>query len=276
MAKTFIREKKIECAGHYREIDLFAATERTAPRTRQKRQEISRPAQRNLNDKNAKRYFVQLAEANFGEDDMAIDLTYFDDFLPGSVEEAMGELHKFLRRLDYRRKKKQLPPLKWLAVTSDISSKNGQPARLHHHLFINGGLDWREVMDCWRRRRKKGEKQGPRIGRINIDALQPDRDFNISGKAYYFGKQGAGKKRWTGSLNLAKPIRLPNNDHRYSKRRIDKLAVAAPEASYGKDIAALPHLDFWRKQYPGWRLVSYEPEWNDFTGWSIYLKMRRE
>ena len=272
--KPFIREKKIQAGANYREADLIMATDRRANGRRQKKQNISRPAQRNLNDENSKRYFVQLAEANFGAEDWAVELSYFAE--PDDLDAADRDLHHFIARLRYLCRKRGLPPLKWLAVTSDISPATGRPARVHHHLFVSGVLSFDDIRNAWRQPRRKGEKQGRFIGRVNLDRLIPDQDFNISGKAHYFGRQtGSRRKRWRGALHLTKPVRLPDNDHRYSRRQIERLALAAPYPAWGKDVEALPHADFWRKQYPGWRVVSYQPRYNDFSGWAIYLKMRR-
>ncbi len=274
--KPFIREKKIESNKTYREVDIFSTTDIQPKISNRTKKEISRPAQRNLNDKNSKRYFVQLAEANFTEGDWAIELTYFDAFYPETVEDADREMKNCLRRIQSLLKKKHLPPLKYLAVTSDVSGETGKPVRIHHHLFIKADLSFDEIREIWRRPKKKGEKEGARIGRINIDRLIPDEHFDISGKAYYFGKQRRGRKRWFGSLNLKKPVRLPNADHKFTHRQIDRLAAAVPFPLWGKDINSHPNIDFWKKQYPGWRIVSYIPEWNNFRGWAIYLKLRRQ
>lgn len=267
MTKSFIREKKIQCGDDYREVDIFPATDRAADSCRGKRQKISRPAQRNLNDRNSRRYFVQLAEANFADGDWSVELTYFDQ--PETLEAAKRQLRRFLARLKYACDR-QGAELRWLAVTSDIDGESGETVRVHHHLFLSGGLSFEQISACWR------ERGGRRIGRINIDRLQADRDFNISGKAYYFGRQGRGQKRWSGSRNLVKPVRLPDNDHRWSRRRLKQLCEAAPDKVWGKDIRTMLTGSIWAAAYPGWRIVSYEPIYNDDTGWSVYLKLRRE
>ncbi len=62
MGKVFMREKKVDCGG-YREVDVIPRTEkgdRTAKGKRGKRKKVTEPKQKDLNEKNAKRYLVQI------------------------------------------------------------------------------------------------------------------------------------------------------------------------------------------------------------------------
>lgn len=64
---VFIREKKIDCAK-YREVDIIPRTEaaeRASRGKRGKKRKVNAPKQKDLNDKNAKRYLVQLGNGNF-------------------------------------------------------------------------------------------------------------------------------------------------------------------------------------------------------------------
>ena len=86
----FIREKKTDCAD-YREVDIIPRTEEADMASRGKRgkkRKAQRPKQNALNDKNAKRYLVQLANGNFHAGDLHTTLTYSAENLPGTVEEA--------------------------------------------------------------------------------------------------------------------------------------------------------------------------------------------
>ena len=63
---VFIREKKIDCA-EYREVDIIPRTEAAEQASRGKRgkkRKVNAPKQKDLNDKNAKRYLVQLGNGN--------------------------------------------------------------------------------------------------------------------------------------------------------------------------------------------------------------------
>ena len=147
MVRTFIREKKIFCGDHYREVDIFGYTtaqkNAAARGKRSKKVQESEPKQKNLNDKNARRYFVQLGNLNFGDDPEALHVTatYSAKHLPRTVEAAEKEVSNYLRRVAYARKKEGLPPLKYILVTAYTTARNsGKPTRIHHHIVMNGGL----------------------------------------------------------------------------------------------------------------------------------------
>ena len=79
IVRSFMREKKIYCGSNYREVDIFSYTngQKTAAGRgkRSKKVKESEPKQRNLNDKNARRYFIQLGNLNFGDDPDALHVT---------------------------------------------------------------------------------------------------------------------------------------------------------------------------------------------------------
>ena len=86
----FIREKKTDCAD-YREVDIIPRTEeaeKAARGKRGKRRRTKKPKQNALNDKNAKRYLVQLGNGNFHAGDLHTTLTYSADTLPGTVRRS--------------------------------------------------------------------------------------------------------------------------------------------------------------------------------------------
>lgn len=74
----FIREKKTDCAN-YREVDIIPRTEaaeQAARGKRGKKRKVNAPKQKDLNDKNAKRYLVQLGNGNFHIGDLHTSCTY--------------------------------------------------------------------------------------------------------------------------------------------------------------------------------------------------------
>ena len=153
--RNFQREKKIYCGSgntpDYMEVDIYQYTcnqKNAVKGKRAKKEKVSAPKQKNLNDKNAKRYFVQLAEANFGCDDLAVHLSYADEHLPSTPEEAHAIAVTYLRRVAYRRAKEGLPPLKYLLVTQ-IGRKKQGTHRIHHHILMNGGLARDAEEDRW-------------------------------------------------------------------------------------------------------------------------------
>lgn len=269
--KGYDREKKIYCGTEYLEVDIYNIGEGQLLNSRRgkrsKKKTVSAPKQKDLNDKNSRRYFVQLSNANFGKYDYHVSLTYKDEYLPQTLEEAEKEVGNYLRRISYRRGKEGLSPLKYILVTS-YSTKKGEdkPIRIHHHILINGGLSREEVEDLWCKRKKKGQEKGERIGYVNADRLQPD-DNGIEALCNYLIKHPRNKKRWSSSQNLTKPYSR-TNDRKYRAKKIETLAKS------------LPGVEYWEKQYPGYTLIRSDyaerAEYNEYTGWSIYLKLRKK
>lgn len=132
MVRSFMREKKIYCGDHYREVDIYSYTDAQKKASgrgkRSKKVKESEPKQKNLNDKNARRYFTQTANLNFGSDPDALHVsaTYSARYLPATIEEAEKEATNYLRRVQYRREKEGLPPLKYMLVTAYSTGKDGK------------------------------------------------------------------------------------------------------------------------------------------------------
>ncbi len=271
---TFIREKRIDCGKQYQEVDIFPMTEsaeshRRRKGKRNKKQKESEPKQKNLNDKNSKRYFIQLANLNFASDPkgLHVTVTYSDEFLPQTLKEAEKEVTNYLRRIKSARKKAGLPLLKYILVTEHSGADDDHPVRVHHHIIMNGGLERDDVENLWRKPRKKGEKQGQKIGYANADRLQANEE-GIAALCVYLSKHPNRKKRWTSSHNLERPV-SSRNDTKYTKKQVEKWAKEPPTK------------EFWEKKYKGWTPTSEEYgvtfEFNDVTAeWSIYLKLRKK
>ena len=67
------------------------------PVTKKKRE--TRPSQKNLNDKNARRYLIRLANINFGKGDIWATFGWNDDCLPDSEERARKDIQNFIKRI---------------------------------------------------------------------------------------------------------------------------------------------------------------------------------
>ena len=269
MSRSFIREKKIYCSDTYMEVDIYPYyTDIEKKGRRSKKKKESEPKQKNLNDKNAKRFLIQKIHTNFKENDLYITLTYTNISLPKTIQEAEKNISNYIRRLKRARKKQNLEELKYIAVTEHNEDKNsGKLKRIHHHLIINGGLSRDEVEELWRQKKKKGEKQGKKIGYVNANRIQEDENTGLTALAKYLIKDPKGKKRWTCSKNLINPTSR-TNDYKYTRKKIISLATNHFDITY------------WEKKYQGWtikdKIGGYEAIYNDFTGWSIYLKLRKK
>ena len=255
---AFVREKKTFCGIEHLEVDIYQITDNhLRKKKRRKREKVSAPAQKNLNDKNARKYLRQLAKANFGENDLHVSCTYKQEYLPETIEEAEKEVGKFIRRIQYYRKKKGMDTMKYIIVT-----EGGNGKRFHHHIIMSG-MDRDELENLWRKQRKKGQKVGDKIGWCNADRLQIDEDEGLNPLMAYVSKDPKGKKRWRSSQNLIKP-EFTVADRKWSKRKLHETAGVHDDDRR-----------FWEEKFPGWRMVSCVSEWNEIMGWSIYLELRR-
>lgn len=261
----FYREKKIE-VGNYLEVDIIPRTKEAEeackklrePKIRKKRK-ISKPSQQNLNHKNSKRYMVQLLNGNFSKQDYHITATYDDDHLPETVEAAEREAVNYLRRIDYKRKKENLEALKYVLITEYSLSSDESITRVHHHIIVNGGLTRDTVEDLWCKGRGKKRKK---IGFVNADRLQPDKNMGLEALGKYVMKNMPGKKRWSSSRNLKRPYRLRDADHKYRPKQIEKL-VRSNDLGYEE----------FAKKYPKHHIVEIRTTYFDRTGWHVYLKL---
>lgn len=272
LGKVFMREKKVDC-GKYREADIIPRTEeadKAAKEKRRKRKKVTEPKQKDLNEKNAKRYLVQVGNGNFGAGDLHISCTYDKGHLPSSIEEAEKTVNNYLRRIAYRRGKLGMEPLKYILVTEYKFDKSGQMIkRVHHHIIMNGGLSRDDVELMWTAKRINWNKaQDPKyreeikqMGWVNADRIQTNEN-GIEALCKYIVKDPQGKKRWSSSRNLVRPVELPNADYKYTKKQIEKLAKSD---DCGKE--------FFTKQFPGYEIREITPVYYEETGWHIYLKM---
>ncbi|MFR6151080.1 MAG: hypothetical protein ACLUJ0_16215 [Ruthenibacterium lactatiformans] len=257
------------CAGtaarvgdNYMEIDLYPISEREKGASLSaKRRQASSRIQQNLNARNARRYFIQLLNANFTESDIHWTGTYDDAHLPDSIEQADHDLELFLRRVRSQSRKRGLPAPRFIAVTEWREEGDGLPAvRVHHHVVLSCGLSRDELERLWYRGKDK-----ERLGITNADRLQFDRE-SLERLANYLTKYTNRKRRWRQSRGLEKPQRPRPNDGKYTRRQLERLVTSG----------AVFDSEFWRRKYQGWEINDITPIQNDVTKeWSIYLKLRR-
>ena len=258
----FVREQRHVCGDNYMEIDLYPISEREKGASLSaKRRQASSRIQQNLNARNARRYFIQLLNANFTESDIHWTGTYDDAHLPDSIEQADHDLELFLRRVRSQSRKRGLPAPRFIAVTEWREEGDGLPAvRVHHHVVLSCGLSRDELERLWYRGKDK-----ERLGITNADRLQFDRE-SLERLADYLTKYTNRKRRWRQSRGLEKPQRPRPNDGKYTRRQLERLVTSG----------AVFDSEFWRRKYQGWEINDITPIQNDVTKeWSIYLKLRR-
>ena len=71
------------------------------PKTEKKRE--TSPSQSNLNDKNARRYLIRLANINFGKGDIWATFGWNNGLLPETYEDAKKDVVNFIRRINRKR-----------------------------------------------------------------------------------------------------------------------------------------------------------------------------
>lgn len=258
----FVREKKIYCGPSYVEVDIIPRTweaDMVAKRgTRSKKKRESAPKQRNLNEKNAKRYLRQLGNGNFSEGDWFISLSYQDKFQPETMEQAEKEVGNYIRRLKARYKKLG-QELKYILVNEGGAKK----VRFNHHLVINSldeGLTRDDVEALWAKKSKGQKKE--RIGTVNSKYIQTNEN-GLERIMAYMSKDPKGRKRWSSSRNLKRPDSRPN-DHKYGPRTLEKVAQTPDQG-----------MAYFTKKYPEYDISEVEAKYYEETGWHIYLKMWR-
>lgn len=249
---NFVREKKYVC-GKYVEIDIIHySTQQEKRLPRCKRQNMTKPSQKNLNDKNSRRYFGMILNANFGSGDYHISATYDEEHQPKDDEAAIKELRNYIRRLKTIYRKAGVE-MKEVHVT-EAGHKNG---RVHHHIVISGGVSRELIEKAWGR------------GYCNVDRLQPDKQDGLIALAKYLTKdpQG-GRHRWGGSRNLAKPVVIIN-DNKYSMRAACRIARELQDSRSG----CLMRLN---RIYKAYDVTNARGVYNQVTGVTeIYLMARR-
>ena len=251
-------QTKTTKAGDHLEVDIYPAFGSRSEMPRIKKQG-SRKAQKNLNERKARRYLNNLADANFGKGDYWCTFTYDNDHLPNDIEEAQRYFANYIRRINRRRKRLGKDNVKYICVTEYVNEQ-GEDIRCHHHVIMSGDDDRDTLEDLW--------KGG---GRNQVRRIIPDPDTNIAGITTYISKTAKdpkrrkGKKRWTSSRNLTKP------------------EVTKSYSKFGKRTAARMALDRIylerrvKKEYQGYRFIVAEVRINEINGgFYIYVRMVRD
>lgn len=167
----------------------------------------------NLNEKNSKRKFVQIANTNFGTDDLHISATYNEEHLPMTLKEAEKNIHNYLDRVKRRMKSVTGKALKYMLVTEytpeeeetgqleleGLEDKRVKAVRIHHHILINGGLDRNDLELMWSTTRINWKKAADSeyrknidyMGFVNCDRIQPNEN-GIEGLVNYINKRKKG------------------------------------------------------------------------------------
>ena len=232
-------------SGKAFEVEIYPEfTRAEAEKAKVKKKENQ--AQKNLNDRNARKRLERLINNNFGNEDFWITLTYDNGNLPADMDQAQNDMKNYIRRVNYRRKKKGLKPAKYIYIT-ERGEKNG---RFHHHLIMEKGLPADTLESLW----KKGRRN-------NVRRIYEDEN-GITGLSKYLTKDPQGRKRWKSSNNLKKP----KESKSYSVFKFRRIRKMIENQNIIKDEL--------EKTYKGRRFINAEVRYNKYNGrFYIYARM---
>lgn len=216
------------------------------PKTAKKRE--TGQAQKNLNDKNARRYLIRLANINFSKGDIWATFGWDDDNMPEDEERAEKDIKNFIARINYRRRKAGLENAKYIY----IPAIDGY-TRPHFHILISGdGMDRDELEDLWTKCERK-----------NTRRVKPDDDFLITGIATYITQNPHRTKRWRSSKNLKKPDEPTRSYRKFSRKKVNGMVRDFEELKAQME-----------KAYPGFKFLDAEVKHNDkVAAFYIYARM---
>lgn len=248
---------EVEIYPQFRNLDEVPEEGRRTKRDNSK-------AQRNLNDKNARKYVERLINHNFGDGDLWVTLTYDDAHLPpdGDIDAAIRNMQNFIRRVNYQRKKRGLQKCRYVYVTE--YNENAK-IRWHHHIVMDGALDMDTVEKCW------GQSS-----RNEVRRLQKDED-GLSGMANYIVKEKKrirSEKRWNSSQGLIDPdIRVVHSKQpEKGKGSYKKIGRYVDDMVKNQDVIE-GQMEKW---YPEFDFRDAEVYYNDFNGmFYIHARMRK-
>lgn len=248
-------------AGEQLEVEIypeFTKKERMQIPTEEQRKK-QRQAQHNLNKKNSRKQCERVINENFTDRDIWATFTCDEDNVPKSMKEAKAIIQRYIKRLNYYRKKAGLPNARYVYVTE--CSKAG---RWHYHIVMDGDMSMDDVEKLW----KAGKRN-------QVRRLQKDEN-GLCGMAKYItkspeekGRKGdtrKGMKSWTPSKNL-RPPKENVTHYKFKPKDVEKVV---------KDADALPELLAKWYAMEGYIYTSGEIRYNDFNGrFYIYARMRK-
>lgn len=222
----------------------------------------NRKAQKNLNDKNARKYVERLINENFNNNDIWCTFTYDDEHLPpdGDMDRALKNMQNWIKKLNKHRKKKGLKNARYIYIT-EYSPED--EIRWHHHIILDGDLPMDEIESLW--------TYG---GRNQIRKLRKDED-GLSGMANYIVKEKDRKKnekRWNSSRGLRKPKEKVVHSKKNKHGRYKKIETYATEMIRDREKVK-EYLEIW---YPAYQYTRCEVKYNEFNcQFYIAARMRK-
>ena len=247
--------RSVVLAGDRMECEIYPVFGREdEQKARAAKKNITQMKQKRLNDERARRRLILLADANFGEKDIHLTLTYRT---APNLEQCRKDLRNFLLRVKRYREKLGMDPLKYI-YTIEGKRETSQGAgvnRIHIHLLMNGGVSRERLEEMWE------------MGYANADRLQPT-ERGLEEIASYIIKEARNKdgaRKWSASRNLVQPKRRTTDAK--TPKRIVKL-IAHDIRNEAKEQT--------EKLYPKYQFVDCKVYYSDqIDGVYIRILMRR-
>ena len=247
--------RSVTLAGDRMECEIYPVFGREdEQKARAAKKNITPMKQKRLNDERARRRLILLADANFGEKDIHMTLTYRT---APNLEQCRKDLRNFLLRVKRYREKLGMDPLKYI-YTIEGKRETSQGAgvnRIHIHMLMNGGVSRERLEEMWE------------MGYANADRLQPT-ERGLEEIASYIIKEARNKdgaRKWSASRNLVQPKRRTTDAK--TPKRIVKL-IAHDIRNEAKEQT--------EKLYPKYQFVDCKVYYSDqIDGVYIRILMRR-
>ena len=239
------------------EIEIYPEFTRKEIDTEHCVRKVNKRAQKNLNDKNSRKYLIRLINKNFKDGDYWLTVTYDDKHIPSSIEKAYNDAYNYMRRINYHLKKKGLPNAKYVYITeyAEKNTRGEHSVRYHHHIVLSCGLTMDEVEKLW----KKGSRT--EIRRVKRD------EYGIVGLAKYISKAKKtvkNEKRWKPSTNLEK-VTFRKNHYKFKRKKVDAMI---------RDNNLIKH--YMETTYKDYYFLDAETYFNDVNSrWYISARMRK-
>ena len=236
-------------AGPRLEVEIYPIFGREdTGRARAARQNVTPEAVQRLNEERSKRKLVQLADANFTDQDIHLTLTYRQ---APKYDQAQKDVKNFLRAVKRKREQRGMSPLKYIYTIE--GDDDGKRERIHIHMLMSGGIDRQELEAIWAK------------GYANADRLQPNEN-GLEAIARYITKQQKNRRKWCRSRNLKQP-KQRTSDSKVSNARVKRIAMDFPNNA--KEIM--------EKLYPDYMHVNTVLRFSDIVdGAYIRCVMRRK
>ncbi|MBR4442535.1 MAG: hypothetical protein IKS52_04615 [Clostridia bacterium] len=208
-------------------------------------------AQARVNQRNAEKRMLRLAEANFTEADYYFTGTIEGPDLP-DWKSMQKLVRKFIRKMNDLRRAKGMKNAKYIYVLEGHEDGDRRK-RLHWHALLEGGLTREELKTLWEH------------GCARVDELDMSRPGGLRPLMSYLSKGPQGNHRWACSKGLKQP-RVTATTRKINARKAWRIAESGQAAQ-----AAL------EKLYPGYEYVDSEVRTNPFVpGCYIYAMMRKK